>query len=451
MLVCKFGGTSVADAEAIRRLVAIVRGRLARQPIVVVSALSGTTNDLLAIAEQARAGQLIVALATVEALRTRHLAVVQALAFDAATAADLAADVSALFDELAHLAEALSVLAHATDRAIDAVASLGEQLSAPIVAAALRAGGVAAQSVDAREVLITDATFGRAEPQPERIAEAARRVLSPLVREGTVPVLGGFVGGTVEGTVTTLGRGGSDYSASLIGAALDAEAIEIWTDVDGMLTADPRVVPAARLIPEIRFDEASELATFGAKVLHPNTIAPAVRKAIPVLVLNSRRAAGAGTRITFDAPRHAVRALAGKTNVTLVRVSSPRMLATPGALAAIFAVFAEHGISVDVVATAEVSVSVTIDDDRHLDRAAAALRRLGDVSIERGRGIVAVVGAGLGESTEAVAQAIRALGPIRAQMLSLAASGINLTIVMDGTSVPDAMRRVHASFFEGAA
>jgi aspartate kinase len=295
--------------------------------------------------------------------------------------------------------------------------------------------------------MVTDGCFCRATPLPDAIADAARRVLAPVVREGRVPVLGGFIGGTADGITTTLGRGGSDYSASLLGAALQAEAIEIWTDVDGMLTADPRVVPDARPIDVIRFDEASELASFGAKVLHPSTIAPAVRVGIPVFVLNSRRPEGAGTRITFDALRQAVRAIAGKRGVTLIKVRTTRMLFAHGFLRTLFDIFAQHETSVDVVATSEVSVSVTVDDPSRLDALLVALRALGDVSIERDRGILAVVGAELGEDTRAMARALAALDEVRVYLVSLSATGINLTIVVDDDQVAPGMRMLHEAFF----
>jgi aspartate kinase len=451
VIISKFGGTSVADAAAIRRTAGIIRSRVDRRPVVVVSALAGSTNALIAVAEQAAAGQLVPAIAQVEALRERHLAVMAELLGTDATADDNASDESVLFDELAHLVEALSVLGHVTPRSLDAISSLGEQLSAPIVTAAFIREGIDAVLVDARTLMITDNSFGRAEPLPEQIAVAARDILAPLLRAGKVPVLGGYIGSTVDGVTTTLGRGGSDYSASLIGAALEADAIEIWTDVDGMLTADPRVVPGAKLIDHIRFDEASELASFGAKVLHPNTISPAVKRGIPVFVFNSRRPEGTGTRITFDAPRFPVRAIAGKENVVVVKVTSPRMLATPGALRAIFGVFEQNKTSVDVVATSEVSVSLTVDDDQHLDAVVGQLRQFGDVSVDRGRGIVALVGAGLGESSPAMAKALGAVGEVRLHMLSLSATGINLTLIVDGEQVKPVMRRLHTAFFEDAS
>ena len=447
MIVAKFGGTSVGDAAAIVRAADIVAERVPRQPLVVVSALGGTTNALIAIAEQAASGQLILAVRGVEAIRERHLSVANELLGQDADAIDVIGELSATCDELAALAEAHFVLGHATIRSIDAIASKGELLSSTLIVAAFRARGIPAEFVDPASVMITGDEFGKAEPRTERIAERAGQVIRPLLAEGLVPVVGGYVGATEHGVVTTLGRGGSDYSASLLGAALGAEAIEIWTDVDGMLTADPRVVPDAQLIQRIRFDEASELASFGAKVLHPSTIAPAVRLGIPVSILNARQPKGQGTLIAFDAPRRPVTAIAGKEGVTVVKVRSLRMLLAHGFLARIFEIFDRHRTSVDVVATSEISVSLTIDDARHLESLVVDLSQLGDVSIERNRGIVALVGAGLGADSEAMARALGALKGMKVHMLSLSASGINLTMLVDADQVPSAMRQLHTAFF----
>lgn len=450
MIVCKFGGTSVGDAEAILRSGGIVKERLDRQPIVVVSALGGATNVLLALAEQSARGQLIGALRAVENLRERHMKTAEQLLGNTADGVDVADDLSGMFDELASLAEALSVLGHVTPRSLDTVAAYGEQLSSIMCAAAFRAIGVPAEHVDARKVMITDDQFTRAEPQSDVIAERSRDLLLPIVKAGKVPLLGGYIGSSMKGGITTtLGRGGSDYSASLIGSALKVDAIEIWTDVDGMLTADPRVVKAAHTIDQVGFEEASELASFGAKVLHPYTIAPAVRIGIPVWVLNSKNPGGKGTLITFDAPRRPVTAIAGKSAVTVVKVRSPRMLLTEGFLRELFAVFERHRTSVDVVATSEVSVSVTVDDASHLEELVSELQRLGDVAIERHRGIVALVGATMSESSEAMSRALRAIGGTRLHMLSLSATGINLTMVVEGEEVNPLMQRLHAEFFEG--
>jgi len=449
VIVLKFGGTSVADAAAIDRAAVIVRGRLTRRPVVVVSALAGATNALLAMAEQATRGQLLVALRGVQALRDRHLNEADALLGDTAEGSEAVAEMGATFDELAHLLEALSILGHATPRSLDAIASVGEQLSTHLVVAAFCGRGVPAQLVDAREVMITDDNYTRAEPLTEQIAAAARERILPVLRDRRVPVIAGFIGATEGGVTTTIGRNGSDYSASLFGAAMRAQAIEIWTDVDGMLTADPRVVEGARLIPEIRFDEAAELASFGAK-LHPNTIAPAVRLGIPVFVLNSRRPEGKGTRITFDAPRRPVSAVVSKRGTTMVKINSPRMLFASGFLHTVFEIFARHRTSVDVVATSEVSISVTVDDPARLDELMVDLRRAGDVSIERNRGVVAVVGAGLNESGASMSRALASLEGCHLHMLSLSATGINLTLVVDDDDVTPLVRRLHAAFFGGA-
>ena len=452
MIVVKFGGTSVGDADAIRRAGHIVASRRERQPIVVVSAMAGVTNDLLALAEQSARGQLIGAIRTVESIRERHMEQAELLLGDGPECAEVCAEMSVMIDELAHLAEALNTLGDVSPRSLDAIASVGEQLSSQLVVAAFRRCGIPADHVDARTVMITDDQFTRAEPNADAIAEASRRILLPLVKEGRIPVLGGYIGATEkQGITTTLGRGGSDYSAALIGAALQAEAIEIWTDVDGMLTADPRVVEHSRRLDRVGFDEASELASFGAKVLHPMTIYPAVRLGIPVLVLNSRRPEGRGTLITFDAPRRPVTAIAGKSGVTLVRLRTPRMLLTEGFMRALFDIFHRHRTSVDVVATSEVSVSVTIDDAAQLEVLLPELRDLGDVAIERSRGIVAVVGADLSAGGEHMARALHALQDTTVHMLSLSATGINLTIVVDADEVAPVMRRLHNEFFGDGA
>lgn len=450
MIVCKFGGTSVADAVAIDRAVQIVRDRMHRQPIVVVSALGGATNALLDLAKHAAAGDLLVALQQIQQLRERHLNTAAVLLEGSAELDDICQEISVGFDELAYLAEAFKTLGYLTPRSLDTVAAVGETLSSHMVAAAFRHRGLQAQWVDARDVMITNDQFMKAEPDTAAIETASQNHLLPLVQKGVIPIVGGFVGATSTGVTTTLGRGGSDYSASLIGAALQVDAIEIWTDVDGMLTADPRVVPDAKLIERIRFDEASELASFGAKVLHPNTISPAVQRGIPVYIFNSRNPTGAGTMIAFDAPIHPVRAIAGKRSTTIVKLRSARMLLAPGFLRRVFEVFETHRVSVDVVATSEVSISVTLDDPTNLEAVVADLMEFGDVSVERQRGIVAIVGAGISDGTVALGTAIAVLGSIPIYMASLSASGINFTLVIDDAQVVPVMQRLHSAFFNQA-
>ena len=451
MIVCKFGGTSVADATAINRVAQIISAKQSRRPVVVVSALGGATNLLLDIATKAAAGELLVALQLIEQLRDRHLREAATVLAGSPDALEIALEIGAGFDELAHLAEALRTLGYLTPRSLDTVAALGELLSSQIVAAALRHHGLPAHFVDARDVMITNDFFTHADPDIAGIEHAARAHLRPALERGMIPVMGGFVGATPSRITTTLGRGGSDYSAALIGAAIEAEAIEIWTDVDGMLTADPRVVPEARVIDRIRFDEAAELASFGAKVLHPSTIAPAVQCGIPVYVLNSRKPEGAGTLIAFDAPRMPVRAIAGKRNTTVVKLRSARMLLAPGFLRRVFEVFETHRMSIDVVATSEVSISVTLDDPTNLDSVVSDLMQFGDVAVERHRGIVAIVGAGIADGGAAMAKAVAALGAIPVYMVSLSATGINFTLVIDDAQVAPAMQRLHDTFFGRAS
>lgn len=449
MIVCKFGGTSVADATAINRVIDIIAAKRDAQPVVVVSALGGATNQLLDLAHKAAAGDLLGAMQIIEQLRDRHLSVAAHLLGDSQDGKDIAVEIGGSFDELAHLAEAFRTLGYLTPRSLDAVAAVGELLSSQIVAAAFRQRGIDASFVDARDVILTNDVFTRADPDAEGIAAGCRAHVLPHLQAGRIPVLGGFVGATPQRITTTLGRGGSDYSASLVGAAIDASAIEIWTDVDGMLTADPRVIPQAQLIDRIGFEEAAELAAFGAKVLHPATIAPAVQRGIPVYVFNSRNPTGTGTMIAFDAPRLPVRAIAGKRNTTLVKLRSTRMLLAPGFLRRVFEVFENHRTSVDVVTTSEVSVSVTLDDESQLSAILQDLADFGDVAVNRRAGVIAIVGAGIADGSTAIGRAIAALGPIPVHMASLSATGINFTLVIDDEHVVPAMQRLHAVFFEG--
>lgn len=458
MVVMKFGGTSVADRAAIERLIAIVRaqrqadaqqeGGDARGPIVVVSALSKVTDRLLGVAASANAGDIDGAITNLRELRLRHITVSEVIT-DSAQREAVVGFINREFAELERIVQALGVLREVSNRWLDTLAATGEIVSSRIVASALNSHGLVSSWIDARRAMVTDAEHQSAKPLLADTTSALMAHVDPPLAAGHIPVLGGYVGATREGVTTTLGRGGSDYSAAIVGACLGAAEIQIWTDVDGMLTADPRVVTSARTIEQVGFEEASELASFGAKVLHPSAIAPAVRIGIPVCVLNSRKPDGRGTLITFDAPKRPVTAIAGKSAVTLVKVRSPRMLLTEGFLRELFGIFERHKTSVDVVATSEVSVSVTVDDASRLENLIGELRQLGDVAIERHRGIVALVGAALSEGGTAMSRALKALGDTRLHMLSLSATGINLTMVVEDDEVQLLMQRLHAEFFEG--
>jgi len=462
VFVLKFGGTSVADQAAIRRLVEIVRAtRQAaipnvqagvqqdpRGPVVVVSALGGATDGLLGLAAQAGAGDATGAREHVRVLLERHLEVAGVIP-DAEIRAEVEEDLGHEFGALARVVSALAVLKEVSPRWLDAIAATGELASSRIVAAALEASGVGATWVDARKVIVTG---GEHTAAPPVMADTARRVtaeLVPLLAIGRIPVMGGFVGATTDGVTTTLGRGGSDYSAAIVGACLGASEIQIWTDVDGMLTADPRLVPAARVVPQLSFAEASELAYFGAKVLHPATIQPAMAKNIPVRILNSRNAEARGTLITANrrASSHPLTAVASKRRVTVVDISSTRMLMAHGFLHRLFGVFEQHKTSVDVVTTSEVSVSVTVDDVRRLPAILDDLRAFADVSSRSDLAVLCVVGEGIQGDAMFVSRLLQALGPVPVRMLSQASERRNITLVIPDDQLPGALARVHQAFF----
>jgi aspartate kinase len=329
------------------------------------------------------------------------------------------------------------------------VAAIGELLSSRIVAAAAVQTGLPAEWVDARRAIVTNDDHTSAAPLMRETVTALRASVLPLLDGGRVPVLGGFVGATAAGHTTTLGRGGSDYSGALVGAGVDAAEIQIWTDVDGMLTADPRLIPRPRLVPQLSFAEAAELAYFGAKVLHPSTIHPAVERNIPVRILNSWKPDAAGTLITATAPASAAQltAMAAKREVTVVDITSDRMLMAYGFLRQVFEVFERFRTAVDVVTTSEVSVSVTVDDRRNLDAIVEALSDFAEVVVEPDMALLCAVGDRLRNEPEIAAKVIRVLEEVPLRMISQAASRRNITVILRQSDLPHAMERLHEEFF----
>jgi aspartate kinase len=449
----KFGGTSVADPDAIDRLIGIVRQQMESNPkatsapVVVVSALAGVTDTLVAIAQLAEDGASDRAAAELQALVDRHIAVAAAVTSDSRER--VVAEVRREFDELIGLVHALAVLREVSPRSRDAVLAAGEVVSSRIVAAAFADHRIASEWVDARTVLITDAEHNGAAPDMNETCARAVKRIAPLAAAGTVVVLGGFIGATTTGVTSTLGRGGSDYSAAIFGACLDAGEIQIWTDVDGMLTADPRIVPQPRLVPQLSFAEASELAYFGAKVLHPSTILPAVSKNIPVRILNSRRPENTGTRITADGAPAAgqLTAIACKRGVTVVDITSTRMLMAHGFLRRLFEVFERFKTAVDVVTTSEVSVSVTVDDTRRLEAILDNLHNFAEASCEGEMAIICAVGENLRSDPTLFGRAVTSLDRIPLRLVSQAGSRRNITFVLRDADVPHAMMRLHETFF----
>jgi aspartate kinase len=448
MIVMKFGGTSVEDARAIERAASIVQGRLARKPVVVVSAMARVTDTLLKMARAAGSGDRDTALELSRGLRERHYSTAGEL-LGTGVFTRFHSELECEFDALDELLRGIAAVGELTPRTTDHVAAYGELLSSRILNEAFSVRGLKAYLVDSRQCLVTDNTHTRATPIFEETDERLRLTVKPLLDEGCVPVMGGFIGATRGGVTTTIGRGGSDFSAAIVGAGLAADAIEIWTDVDGMLTTDPHLCPEAKRIRVISFDEAAELAYFGAKVLHPATVLPAIQKNIPVYVLNSRNPACEGTKITARATRcrNVFKAIAAKKRITIINVAAARMLLAHGFLKAIFEAFDRHKVAVDVVSTSEVSVSLTVDSNEAIPALAADLAKLADVRYEGRKAIVCLVGENLRETPGIAARVFGELADLKIRMISQGASEINLTFVVEEEDVPGVVRRLHQAFF----
>jgi aspartate kinase len=450
MLVMKFGGTSVQDAAALRNVAQIVVSQRARSPLVVLSACAGVTNALIDAGQKAASGKSEEALAVFASLHLRHNAIADELLEGQSNKAKELFETD--FTSLRRLVYGLSIVNELTPRALDQIVAHGERWSSMLLALALEQRGVPVTPVDARTVMITGSEFTKATPLFDVIEEKAKQILLPPLNEGRIVVTQGFIGSTKEGITTTIGRGGSDYSAAIFGAALNAEEIQIWTDVDGFLTADPKIVSDARKIKEMTFTEAAELAYFGAKVLHPSTILPAVQKNIPVRVLNSRRPEGDGTLIANTAPAYpgcVVKSVAYKKGITVIGIQSTRMLMAHGFLARVFEVFERYKKSVDVVVTSEVGVSLTVDNDSDVEKIEEELARFADVKVEKNKVVFCVVGERMKSTKGVAARVFRALAEaqVNIELISQGGSEINLTFVVDEAAIDDAVRALHQEFF----
>jgi len=452
----KFGGTSVEDAGAFANVAGIV-GRAVEsglQPVVVVSAMSGFTDALLGSVQEAIEGHAKGAIESLDQHFARHERVVDPLLRGEATrVSGLLGQSRIEIDDLLQSVATQDVGEPGQHKFYrDAIVSFGERLSAALLAAVLNDRGVSAQDVDARKCVITDDNFGAAAPRMRETTAATRQQLENLIDASVVPVLGGFIGSTLKGETTTLGRGGSDYTAAIIGAALTAREIQIWTDVSGVLTADPRVVPNARSIPRLSFEEAAELAYFGAKVLHPKTLQPAVERDIPVRICNSRAPESESTLVgsETETSQQTVKSIAHKAGVTTVQITSARMLGAYGFLRALFEVFDQHQTAVDVVTTSEVSVSLSLDDTSALSSIVRELETFGTVSVEGGRAIVCIVGEGLRSTPGIAARIFSTISDINVSLISQGASRINLTFAVEEARAAETVRRLHQEFFENA-
>ena len=439
MIVMKFGGSSVASAEAIRRVTAIVAARRERRPVVVVSAMGKTTDTLLAIADDAVAGRRDQAMDRLRALEEFHLR----------EGGSVDGRVAERFQELTELVQGLAVLGELTPRAIDAISSYGEQISSLIVAERFREAGLRAAHVDSRDVIVTEERHVQAAPLFRPTYERIAAAIPPLMDSHDTVVMGGFIARNEKGVTTTLGRGGSDFTASIVGAGVGAEEIQIWTDVDGLLTTDPRVVPFVHRVKVISFAEASELAFFGARVLHPSTLVPAIEKNIPVMILNSHRPEVPGTRIVSERVpcKNAVKAISCKRNITIVSIRSNRMFGAHGFLRRIFEIFDRHETSVDMVSTSEVSVSATIDNAAALESIRREIGEFADVEVEQDQAIVCLVGENIRFTPGIAGRAFQALQGINVRMISQGASLLNLGFVVAAEDVARTLDALHREFF----
>jgi aspartate kinase len=417
-------------------------------PVVVVSAIGDTTDRLIETLNQAAAGEEARALSGLSRLQHDTERVLRD--FFASGSPVVEAELVPLFDELARMARAVAVLRSVPAAGRDHFLAHGEMAAGVVVARALAARSLPAVGLDSREIVATDDRFGRAQPDLQETEKRVQERLAPVCERGEIPVAAGYIGSSHAGATTTLGRGGSDYTAALLGAALGAEAVEIWTDVDGMMTADPRVVPGARPIPTISFDEASELAYFGARVLHPLTLAPAIEKGIPVRVKNSRRPDFPGTEIraSVESGTDRVRSIAFKKGIATVDVSTSRMLMASGFLRTLFDVFARWETAVDMVSTSEISVSVTMDDLSRLPEIRRDLERLAQVEVARDRAIVCLVGQDIKYTPGLAARMFRTIEDVNVLMISQGASRRNVSFVVEERDVEQVVKRLHAEFFE---
>jgi aspartate kinase len=450
MKVLKFGGTSVEDADAMRNVVRIVRHSLDDQSLVVVSACAGVTNTLIGIAKKAVLNEQDEALRELERLILRHKRITGQLLDDRRDESDTLLDRHQY--ELSRLLKSLAVLKVLPPQTLDQCMAYGEQWSSLLLTQALNENGITAVKIDARDVMITDDQFTQAAPLFEIIRLRAVEIFSPLLQGGNVVVTQGFLGSTKDGVTTTIGRGGSDYSAAIFGAVLGAEEIQIWTDVDGVLSADPNIIPTARRISELSFNEAAELAYFGAKVLHPSTIVPAIEKNIPVRVLNSRRPEYKGTLIiSYAGPSTdcIVKSVAYRKGITVITIQSTRMLMGYGFLARVFDIFARHQKSIDVVVTSEVSVSLTIDDSANLDPVVKELESFSTVRVDSDKAILCVVGENMKYTKGIAGRIFNALGRagINIELISHGGSEINLTFVIGETQIVSAVQALHSELF----
>ncbi len=448
LIVSKFGGTSMGDVPSMQRSAKIVADR--KSKVVVVSATSGTTNELIQLGKSAQSKDWKEIESHFEGIRNRHVKMSQEIGLSG----DKLSDLKQLFEEMHSLSRGIFLLRDCSEKALDVLMSLGERMSSCLFAKVLedefqsRKLNLKAVLFDVRKVLITDDQFGRARPNTDAISKLCKDKFKELRRSSLVYVTQGFIGATEEGNTTTLGRGGSDYSAAILAEGVAADILEIWTDVAGIATTDPRICPSAKVIPEITFKEASELATFGAKILHPATLVPAIRQKIPVFVGSSFDASLGGTWVRKEASNlPVVRALALRTKQVLVTLSTPEMLNAHGFLFQIFKVFNDYGVSVDAITTSEISVSLTVDESTlHNKKLFSELEKIAEVLVEKDLTLVALIGNNINHTPGLGKKIFEAISDINVRMICLGASRHNFCFLVDANNGAEALTRLHKIF-----
>lgn len=449
MLVMKFGGTSVANFEAITRTIFIIGGKLDKKPVVVVSALSKVTDLLYRISDAAASRNEAETRELLAQLRKRHTDLAGELLAQSVLKDEAVAKVNEICDNLDSIAMAVCSLGELSDRNKAIIISNGEYLSSTIIAYAMNSKGIRTKWVDARSMMVTNNSYLKAEPDMKTIMERVPGVIADAYDGMDAVITQGFIGVTKDGEPTVLGRGGSDYSASLIGMAVDAERIEIWTDVDGVRTADPRKVQNTKYLEKISFEEAAEMAHFGAKVLHPLTIEPAVRKSIPIYVLNSMNPSGKGTAILRNEfIEDGVKSVSFKENIRVINIFSTRMINTSGFLRRVFEIFSESKVSVDLISTSEANISVTVDAAERIEPVVEQLSEFADVIVDDDKSQVSVIGKNIVRLNGMLKKTFTPLKKCNVYMISQGASFVNISFVVDREELSEVVQDLHDHLFD---
>ena len=449
MLVMKFGGTSVANFEAITRTIFIIGGKLDKKPVVVVSALSKVTDLLYRISDAAASRNEAETRELLAQLRKRHTDLAGELLAQSVLKDEAVAKVNEICDNLDSIAMAVCSLGELSDRNKAIIISNGEYLSSTIIAHAMNSKGIRTKWVDARSMMVTNNSYLKAEPDMTAIMERVPGVIADAYDGVDAVITQGFIGVTKDGEPTVLGRGGSDYSASLIGMAVDAERIEIWTDVDGVRTADPRKVQNTKYLEKISFEEAAEMAHFGAKVLHPLTIEPAVRKSIPIYVLNSMNPSGKGTAILRNEfIEDGVKSVSFKENIRVINIFSTRMINTSGFLRRVFEIFSESKVSVDLISTSEANISVTVDAAERIEPVVEQLSEFADVIVDNDKSQVSVIGKNIVRLNGMLKKTFTPLKKCNVYMISQGASFVNISFVVDREELSEVVQDLHDHLFD---